>query len=221
MSPISVAIVDDQPLIRVGLRMIVESQPDLVVAGEAADGNEAIALSRAAAPDIMLLDVRMPELDGIGAIAGVLAAHPVVRIIMLTTFAVDDYVFDSLRAGASGYLLKDSVPEAIVGAIRTVSAGSMLLAPEPTRLLIEEFARGSRPADASRTPLSALTERELEVLGEVARGRSNVEIAGTLYVSEGTVKTHVSHILTKLGMRDRVQLVIAAYEFGLIRPGAP
>lgn len=219
MSRISVAIVDDQPLIRVGLRMIVESQPDFEYLGEARDGNEAVALADREHPDVMLLDIRMPGLDGIQAIGGVLAASPSTRILMLTTFAIDGYVFESLRKGASGYLLKDASPEDIVEGMRAIAAGEMLLAPLLTRRLIEEYISRPAPGEPDTTPLAVLTPRERDVLTEVAHGLSNSEIAGRLFVSEGTVKTHISHILIKLGLRDRVQAVIAAYEFGLIRAG--
>lgn len=214
--PISIALVDDQPLIRAGLRMIVESQPDLVVAGEAADGEEAVALSRSERPDIMLMDVRMPGIDGITAISAVLAASPQTRILMLTTFDVDQYVYDSLRAGASGFLLKDVTPERLVAAIHMVAAGDMLLAPTVTRRVVEQYV-ARRPVAGESSLLVELTEREREVLAEIASGLSNGEIAMRLHVSEGTVKTHVSRILFKLGLRDRVQAVIAAYENGLVR----
>ncbi|MCX7522300.1 response regulator transcription factor [Microbacterium sp. STN6] len=216
---ISVAIVDDQPLIRAGLRMIVESQPDLRVAGEAEDGVAAVALARDRQPDVMLMDIRMPGIDGVAAAGSVLGDSPHTRVIMLTTFDVDRVIYDSLRAGASGFLFKDVTPEQLIAAIRIVAAGEMLLAPSVTRRLVESFAR--RPAliaDADAA-LGALTDREREVLGQLARGLSNLEIAVRLHVSEGTVKTHVSRVLAKLGLRDRVQAVIAAYESGVVAPG--
>ncbi|WP_029145456.1 response regulator [Microbacterium luticocti] len=215
---ISVAIVDDQPLIRAGLRMAVESQPDLRLAGEGADGAEAIALARAHRPDVMLLDVRMPGVDGIRAVPGILAAAPATRVVMLTTFDLDEYVYAALRAGASAFLLKDAGPEQIIAAIRQVAGGDLLLAPALTRRLVEEYvARAPHATDDGR--LAALTERERDVLAALAQGLSNVEIGARLHVSEGTVKTHVSRILSKLGLRDRVQAVIAAYELGLVVPG--
>lgn len=213
---ISVAIVDDQPLIRAGLRMIVESQADMCVAGEGEDGASALALARRMSPDVILMDIRMPGIDGIDAAVAILSEHVHTRIIMLTTFDVDRYVYDSLRAGASGFLFKDVTPENLVAAIRTVAAGDMLMAPNVTRRLVEQFVRGPRrPTEDSREQ-STLTEREHEVLTEIAKGFSNAEIAQRLHVSEGTVKTHVSRILAKLGLRDRVQAVIAAYESGLV-----
>ena len=213
---ISVGIVDDQPLIRAGLRMIVESQPDMSVVGEGEDGAGALALARRASPDVVLMDIRMPGIDGIDAAVAILAENNHARIIMLTTFDVDRYVYDSLRAGASGFLFKDVTPENLVAAIRTVAAGDMLMAPNVTRRLVERFVRTPRRQAGDAQELSALTEREHEVLIEIARGLSNAEIAGRLHVSEGTVKTHVSRILAKLGLRDRVQAVIAAYERGLV-----
>lgn len=219
MNPIRVAIVDDQALIRAGLRMVVESQPDLSLVGEAADGAEAISLARAHHPDVMLLDIRMPTLDGIQALSGVLAASASTRLLMLTTFDIDDYVYRSLRAGASGFLLKDVAPEQIVAAIHTVAAGDVLLAPTVTRRLIESYVAHAPAEDPGTGPLAALTDRERDVLVAMAGGLSNIEIGQRLYVSEGTVKTHVSRILLKLGLRDRVQAVIAAYEHGLVAPG--
>ncbi|PYI66762.1 DNA-binding response regulator [Arthrobacter livingstonensis] len=217
---IGVVIVDDQPLIRTGLRMIVESQADMFVAGEGGDGAGAVDLARTAAPDVMLLDIRMPGTGGIEAVAGVLAASGATRIIMLTTFDVEHYVYDSLRAGASGFLLKDVTPEHIIAGIRTVVGGDMLLAPGVTRRLVEQYVRRAPQPSGPGEELGRLTEREREVLAEIARGLSNAEIAGRLYVSEGTVKTHVSRLLAKLGLRDRVQAVIAAYELGFVEPGS-
>lgn len=216
---ISVAIVDDQPLIRAGLRMIVESQPDMSVAGEGGDGASAVELARTALPDVMLMDIRMPGTGGIDAIAEVLSASPDTRIVMLTTFDVDHYVYDSLRAGASGFQLKDVTPEQLIAGIRTVATGDMLMAPTVTRRLVEQYVRRPpRGTDGDRG-LSRLTERERSVLAEIAHGLSNAEIGARLHVSEGTVKTHVSRLLAKLGLRDRVQAVIAAYELGFVQPG--
>jgi DNA-binding NarL/FixJ family response regulator len=214
-----VAIVDDQPLIRAGLRMAVQSQDDLELVGEAEDGFEAIALARSANPQVMLMDIRMPGLDGIRAIEGVRQASPQTRILMLTTFDIDGYVYESLREGASGFMLKDATPEQLLAAVRTVAAGDVLLAPALTRRLVEQYVRTPRPTDPADGPLAALTEREREVLTEIAHGRSNSEIGEQLHMAEGTVKTHVSRLLFKLGLRDRVQAVIAAYELGLVEPG--
>ncbi len=216
---ISVAIADDQPLIRAGLRMILESQADLTVCGEGADGEQAVDLARSAHPDVVLMDVRMPGADGIDAIAGVLSASPGTRIVMLTTFDVDHYVYDALRAGASGFLVKDIAPEQLIAGIRAVMRGDMLIAPSITRRLVEGYVRRApRPPDDA-AELGNLTERERDVLTELAHGLSNVEIGARLHVSEGTVKTHVSRLLAKLGLRDRVQAVIAAYELGFVQPG--
>lgn len=217
---ISLAIVDDQPLIRAGLRMIVESQPDMSVAGECGDGAGAVELARTALPDVMLMDIRMPGTGGIDAIAEVLSASPGTRIVMLTTFDVDHYVYDSLRAGASGFQLKDVSPEQLIAGVRAVMRGDMLMAPSVTRRLVEQYVRRPpRRADGD-LGLSRLTERERSVLAEIAHGLSNAEIGARLHVSEGTVKTHVSRLLAKLELRDRVQAVIAAYELGFVKPGA-
>lgn len=213
---IAVEIVDDQPLIRAGLRMVVESQADMRVAGEGEDGAGALALARRMSPDVILMDIRMPGIDGIDAASTILSEHQHTRIIMLTTFDVDRYVYDALRAGASGFLFKDVTPEDLAAAIRTVAAGDMLMAPSVTRRLVEQFVRAPRRPAADVQQPGGLTEREHEVLRELAKGFSNAEIARRLMVSEGTVKTHVSRILAKLGLRDRVQVVIAAYERGLV-----
>jgi len=216
---LGVAVVDDQLLLRSGLKMMVDSQPDLTFVGEAGDGEAAIALAERARPDVMVLDIRMPGVDGIEALGRILAVSPQTRVLMLTTFGIEEYIFASLQAGASGFLLKDATPEQLLAGIRAVAAGEMLLASDVTRRIIETFVSAGpslRPEDG---PLSELTERERDVLVEVAAGRSNVEIATTLYISEGTVKTHVSRILAKLQLRDRVQAVIAAYEYGLVQPG--
>jgi DNA-binding NarL/FixJ family response regulator len=218
---IRVLIADDQALVRAGFRMILEAEPDLEVVGEAADGREAVDQARSLVPDVVLMDVRMPEIDGIEATRRLLdgEAGPT-RVVMLTTFDMDEYVYEALRAGASGFLLKDVPPEQLVAGIRAVASGDALLAPSVTRRVIEEFVR--RPPDSVReTPprLADLTARELEVLRLIARGLSNAEIAAELFVSETTVKTHVAHVLMKLGLRDRVQAVVLAYESGLVQPG--
>jgi DNA-binding NarL/FixJ family response regulator/class 3 adenylate cyclase len=218
---VRVLIVDDQVLVRTGFRMILEAEPDLEVVGEASDGHEAVAQARSLAPDVVLMDVRMPEMDGIEATRQLLDADGAKsKVVMLTTFDMDEYVYEALRAGASGFLLKDVPPEQLVAGIRAVASGDALLAPSVTRRVIEEFVR--RPPDSVREPptsLSELTARELEVLKLIARGLSNAEIAKELFVSETTVKTHVAHVLMKLDLRDRVQAVVLAYESGLVQPG--
>jgi DNA-binding NarL/FixJ family response regulator len=210
---IRVGLADDQALVRAGFRMIVESQPGLEIAGEAADGQEAIELVRRERPDVMLMDIRMPRVDGIAATRQVAA---VTRVIILTTYELDEYVFDALAAGASGFLLKAAPPEQLIHAIEVVAAGNALLDPSVTRRLIAEFARRPEPVLKRPKELASLTDREREVLLEIARGFTNAEIAGRLHVSETTVKTHVAHVLDKLGLRDRVQAVIVAYEAGLV-----
>ena len=221
MATVRVAVVDDQPLIRTGLRTMLEHDRDVELVGEAADGEQAIALAERYRPDVMLMDVRMPVLDGIAATRRITSDAGLrnVRVVMLTTFDLDDYVYAALRAGASGFLLKDARPEDILAGVKVVAAGDALLAPSVTRRLIGELA--TRPVDAPSPPaeLGALTEREREVLALVGRGLSNAEIAERLYVSPATAKTHVSHIMTKLYARDRAQLVVVAYEAGLVRPG--
>jgi DNA-binding NarL/FixJ family response regulator len=221
---IRVLIADDQPLMRTGFRMILDAEPDLEVVGQAADGAEAVRLAAGARADVVLMDVRMPGMDGIEAtrrLAGDGVQDPV-RVLILTTFDLDEYVLSALRAGASGFLLKDVPPEDLVEAIRVVAAGDALLAPSVTRRLLDRFA-ASLPDPAATRPaaLDSLTARELEVLGLVARGMSNAEIAEHLVVSETTVKTHVGRLLFKLDLRDRVQAVVLAYETGIVRPGAP
>ena len=193
--------------------MIVESQPDMAFAGEAADGQQAIELVRRERPDVILMDIRMPRVDGIAATRSVAGQT---RVVILTTYELDEYVFDALAAGASAFLLKSAPPEDLLKAIRVVASGDALLAPSVTRRLIEEFARRPEPAARSATRLEGLTERELEVLKQVARGQSNAEIAAHLHVAETTVKTHVAHLLDKLELRDRVQAVILAYEAGIV-----
>ncbi|SOE02833.1 response regulator [Blastococcus haudaquaticus] len=214
-----VLLADDQAVIRYGLRLILESEPDLEVAGEAADGEAAVASVNRLSPDVVLMDIRMPRLDGIAAIRRIVASGASTRALMLTTFDLDDYVFDALRAGASGFLLKDAPPEELVSAVRLVAAGEALLAPSVTRRVIQEFARHPAPARGGGTH-GSLTARELEVLLLVARGLSNDEIAAELFLGRTTVKTHVARVLAKLGLRDRVQAVVHAYEHGLV-PGDP
>ncbi|HWJ82135.1 MAG TPA: response regulator transcription factor [Nocardioides sp.] len=216
MSAIRVVLADDQPLVRTGLRMILSEEPDIDVVGEAADGSEAIALCRAARPDVVLMDVRMPGTDGIEATRAVTSVADPPRVLVLTTFDLDEVVYDALHAGASGFLLKDAPEERLVTGIRVVAEGGSLFAPAVTRRLIEMFA-DRRPG--GRVLLPELTERETEVLRLVAEGLSNAEIGQRIYVTENTVKTHVARILAKLGVRDRVQAVVAAYESGLVRPG--
>jgi DNA-binding NarL/FixJ family response regulator len=215
---IRVLIADDQRLVRSGFRMILGSDPELEVVGEAGDGVEAVAAARSLEPDVVLMDVRMPRVDGIEATRQISLLAEAPRVLVLTTFDLDEYVFAALRVGASGFLLKDAPEEQLLSAIRVVSAGGSLFAPSVTRRLIERFAsldNGAAPPPA----LGELTSRELEVLRLLARGRSNAEIAAELVVSDHTVKTHVAHVLSKLGLRDRIQAVILAYESGLVRPG--
>jgi DNA-binding NarL/FixJ family response regulator len=216
----TVLVADDQALVRVGLRKILEAEPELEVVGEAADGEEAVAEARRLRPDLVLMDIRMPVLDGIEATRRVVAAQPGTRVLVLTTFGLDSYVYDALRAGASGFMLKDAPPEEIAAAVRVVAGGDALLAPAVTRAVIEEFAR-REPAPPPPTPLAVdeLTPREHEVLQLLVRGLSNPEICAELVISEATAKTHVARILQKLGLRDRVQAVIYAYESGLVTPG--
>jgi DNA-binding NarL/FixJ family response regulator len=225
---ISVLLADDQPLLRRGFRMILEAEQGLTVAGEAGDGAEAVELARRVRPDVVLMDIRMPGTDGIEATRRITAAEPGVRVLVLTTFDLDEYAFGALRAGASGFLLKDVRPHELVAAVRTVASGDAVVSPRVTRRLLEQYAQqlpvgadaGADADRASRYPqLSSLTEREREVLAVVAQGLSNTEIAASLFVSETTVKSHVGRILAKLGLRDRVQIVVLAYESGLVRPG--
>ena len=215
---IRVLVADDQALVRAGFRMIIDAEGDMCVVAEANDGRDAVELTRRTAPQVVLMDIRMPNVDGIEATRRLTASGTVPRIIILTTYDLDEYVFDALTAGASGFLLKDVPPEDLVKAIRVTAAGDAMLAPSITRRLIEQFAR-QRPVTPGTDRLAGLTERELEVLRLMARGLSNAEIAGRLFLGESTVKTHVGHILDKLGLRDRVQAVILAYEAGLILPG--
>ncbi len=219
---IRVLIADDQALVRTGFRMILEAESDLEVTGEAADGQQAVEIARRTRPDVVLMDIRMPRLDGVEAtrrLAGPGVPAPV-KVLILTTFDLDEYIVEGLRAGASGFMLKDVPPEKLVEGIRVIAAGDALLAPSVTRRLLDRFVSRLPPANG-RLPdrLAALTEREREVLKLVATGLSNSEIAEKLFVSETTVKTHVSHALMKLGLRDRVQAVVLAYETGLVQPG--
>jgi len=215
---IRVLIADDQELVRTGFRMILTSEPDLTVVGEAGDGLEAVELARGLEADVVLMDIRMPGIDGIEATRRLLAARAATRVLILTTFDLNEYVYEALRAGASGFLLKDAPAVQLVTAIRVVAAGDALLAPSVTRRLIAEFAQRPPPS-AKPAAMEELTERELEVLRLVARGLSNAEIAKELFVGDATVKTHVARILMKLDLRDRVQAVVAAYESGLVQPG--
>jgi DNA-binding NarL/FixJ family response regulator len=221
---IRILLVDDQALVRAGFRMILDAEDEMEVVGEASDGREAIDQVRSLRPDVVLMDIRMPELDGLEAARRILAdgvaGDEPPRILMLTTFDLDEYVYEALRAGASGFLLKDTPPEQLVGAIHVIAAGDALLSPAITRRVISEFVKGSGPKPQAQFPrLKDLTARELEVLVLIARGLSNAEIAKTLFVSETTVKTHVARILMKLGLRDRVQVVVLAYEAGVVSPG--
>jgi DNA-binding NarL/FixJ family response regulator len=217
---IKVLVADDQALVRGGLVAILDAQDDIEVVGEADDGGAAVDAALRLRPDVVLMDVRMPHVDGIEATKR-LAAHPgAPRVLVLTTFDLDEYVYQSLRAGAGGFLLKDAPPERLADAVRTIAAGESLLAPAVTRRLVERFARLPHPEAARRETFADLTERELDVLRLVARGLSNAEIADELFLSEATVKTHLTRILAKLGLRDRVQAVVLAYESGLIEPGA-
>jgi DNA-binding NarL/FixJ family response regulator len=218
---IRVLIVDDQALIRAGFRMILEAQEDIEVVGEADDGQDALRVLRELEPDVVLMDVRMPKLDGLEATRRIVAGGAATQILVLTTFDGDETVYEALKAGAAGFLLKSAPPARLVEAVRTVASGEALLAPIITRRLIEEYVR--RPPPGARAPegLEALTDRELEVLNLIARGLSNGEIAALLVVSEATVKTHVNRVLGKLDLRDRVQAVVLAYECGLVQPGRP
>jgi DNA-binding NarL/FixJ family response regulator len=212
---IRVAIADDQGLVRAGFRMIISSEPDMEIAGEAGDGQAAIDLVRREQPDVVLMDIRMPRVDGIAATRAITGAGSKARVVILTTYELDEYVFDALAAGASAFLLKAAPPEDLIRAIRVVASGEALLAPSVTKRLIEEFAKRPKPVSKRVQQLEQLTERERDVLVELARGLTNAEIAARLHVAETTVKTHVAHVLDKLQLRDRVQAVILAYETGL------
>ena len=218
--PLRVLVADDQELVRAGFCVILEAS-GYVVAGEAADGAQAVALAASEKPDVVLMDVRMPVMDGLEATRQITAMPGAPKVVILTTFDLDDYVYEALRAGASGFLLKDAPRADLIAAVRVAAAGDALLAPSVTRRLIEAFAR--RPATAAPQPsrLASLTPRERDILRLVARGNSNTEIAQELVVSEATVKTHIGHLLAKLGLRDRIQAVILAYETGSITPGRP
>ena len=212
-------IADDQGMVRAGFRSLLEAERDLEVVGEAANGEEAVQLVKRLRPDVVLMDIRMPVLDGLAATRQLVASGVPTRVLVLTTFDLDEYVFAALHAGASGFLLKDAPAEELAAGIRLVAAGDALLAPAVTRRVIDAFVRHGRLAPTPERGLGLLTRRELEVLGLLARGLSNADIAARLYVSEGTTKTHVSSVLAKLGLRDRVQAVIYAYENGVVVPG--
>ncbi|GIJ23731.1 response regulator [Micromonospora lutea] len=219
--PVRILLADDQPLLRTGFRMVLGAETDLDIVAEAGDGVEAVELSRRLLPDVVLMDIRMPRMDGVSATRAIVDARLPVRVLILTTFDLDEYVVGALRAGASGFLAKDVPAEDLVTAIHTVAAGDAVVAPRILRRLLDRFADVlPDPAATPAKALGALTEREREVLVHVARGLSNAEIARALSVSETTIKTHVGHVLTKLGLRDRVQAVVLAYESGLVRPGA-
>jgi DNA-binding NarL/FixJ family response regulator len=220
MTPVRVLIVDDDDLMRAGLKSVLASDDAVQVVGEVGDGHLAVESTREHQPDVVLMDIRMPGLDGIAATREVLATSPGVKVVMLTTFEEDDYIFDALSAGASGFLLKRTRPEELIAAIHTIAAGDSLLSPSVTRRVIDRMAREPRLAVSASRRLDALTPREREVLELVARGLSNGEIAAALFVEESTVKSHVKRILMKLGLRDRVQAVIFAYESGVARPGS-
>lgn len=221
---IKLLVVDDEALVRFGFKLILDAEDDFEVVGEAGDGQEAIEAARRLRPDVVLIDIRMPRLDGVEA-TRTLAAEGF-KVLILTTFDLDEYLFNGVKAGASGFLLKDVPPDDLAAAVRAVARGDALVEPRMTRRLLEEFARGpARPAgggggDGGPVGLSELTDRELEVFGEMARGRTNAEIAEALFISETTVKTHVAHVLTKLQLRDRVQAVVLAYESGLVPPSS-
>jgi DNA-binding NarL/FixJ family response regulator len=218
--PVRVLLVDDDDLMRAGLRAVLRSDATVEVVGEAADGRSAVAAARTRRPDVVLMDVRMPDLDGIAATREVLAASPEIRVLILTTFEQDDYIFGALSAGASGFLLKRTSPEELLAAIHTVAAGDSLLSPSVTRIVVDRMARQPVPQEGTDARLADLTPREREVLALIARGLSNSEIGAVLVIEESTVKTHVKRILMKLGLRDRIQAVIFAYETGVTRPGA-
>lgn len=218
---IRVALIDDQTLVRTGFRMILESEDDFTIVGEAADGIEGVDLVRRSSPDVALMDIRMPKLDGVEATKQVRELGVATRVLILTTFDLDEYVYSALQAGASGFLLKDAPAESLIEAIRVIANGDALLAPSVTRKLIDQFASQRSASRRVVNPgVAELTEREAEVLQLMAKGRSNAEIAATLFLGETTVKTHVGRVLMKLGVRDRAQAVVAAYESGVVIPGA-
>jgi DNA-binding NarL/FixJ family response regulator len=210
-------LADDQELVRTGFRMILETQPDIEVVEEASDGVEAVAAARRLQPDVVLMDIRMPNVDGLQATKQIIAAGWGSRVLILTTFDLDEYVYEALRVGASGFILKNAPPEQLITAVRVVAAGEGLLSPSITRRVIEQFA--TLPPPGGTNALAQLTDREREVLKLIARGLSNAEIAAELFVSDATVKSHVAHLLAKLRLRDRIQAVVLAYESGLVRPG--
>jgi DNA-binding NarL/FixJ family response regulator len=214
---VRVLIADDQALVRAGFKKLLEAEPDIHVVGETVDGAEAVEAVRRLGPDVVLMDIRMPKMDGLEATRRIVESAPSTRVLILTTYDLDEYVYDALRAGASGFLLKDSPPEQLIAAVHVVAGGDALLAPEITRRLIEEFAR--RPMPRSEPLLAQLTRRETEVLKLLARGLSNTEIAAELVLGEATIKTHVGNVFTKLALRDRAQAVVFAYESGLVQPG--
>jgi DNA-binding NarL/FixJ family response regulator len=216
---ITVLIVDDQDLVREGLRMLLEAEPDLTVAGEAADGREALTRARHLDPDVILMDVRMPHMNGIEATTRLVQSGSRARVLILTTFDLDEYVYHALKAGASGFLLKDASREQLADAIRAIAAGDTLLAPAITRRLIEDYCRGPAPGTPAGHVVGRLSDRELGVVRLVAQGMSNAEIAAALYLSEATIKSHIARILAKLDLRDRVQIAVHAYEHGIVRPG--
>jgi DNA-binding NarL/FixJ family response regulator len=215
---LKVLVADDQALLRAGLRALIEAEDDLRVVGEAGNGVEAVDVALATHPDVVLMDIRMPRMDGITATRRLLASGSRARVLMLTTFDADEYVVDAFRAGAAGFLLKDGPPDQLAAAVRTIAAGDALLAPALTSRLIEEYV-GTAPQEELHGRLHELTERELEVLGQLASGKSNAEIGEALFLSEATVKTHLTRVLSKLGLQSRVQAVVFAYESGLVRPG--
>jgi DNA-binding NarL/FixJ family response regulator len=218
---VRVLLVDDQALVRAGFRMILGAEDDLSVVGEAEDGDDAVRLARSLRPDVVLMDIQMPRLDGVEATRQIVAEPGTdTRVVILTTFERDDYIFEALRVGASGFLLKNAPPEELLHAVRMVADGNALLSPSVTRRVIEQYATTTPVPKHIKDNLARLTDRERQVLFSLASGKSNAEVADTLYVSEGTIKTHVSHILTKLALRDRVQAVVFAYESGLVTPGA-
>jgi DNA-binding NarL/FixJ family response regulator len=216
---IRVMLVDDQAMVRTGFRMILEAEPGITVVGEAVDGQDAVDMVDRARPDVILMDVRMPRMDGIEACSRICATTSTARVMMLTTFDLNDYVHSALRAGASGFLLKDAPPEQLIDAIRIIAAGDALLAPSVTQVLIDEIARRPASQPDSFPGMADLTDREVDVIKLMAKGQSNGEIATSLYLGEATIKTHVGRILAKVGARDRVQAVVAAYESGLVTPG--
>jgi DNA-binding NarL/FixJ family response regulator len=216
---IRVLLADDEAMVREGFRLILESQPDIEVVAEAADGSEAVQLARELKPSVVLMDIRMPKLDGLEATRRLLTSQTGTRVLVLTTFDNDEIVYEALKSGASGFLLKSAPRDQLVGSVRIVAGGEQLLAPAITRRLIEDFVRRPSPGASQPTELEALSERELDVLRLIARGRSNDEIAHQLFVSESTVKTHIGRIFAKLGLRDRAQAVVIAYETGLVHPG--